>query len=153
MVRYYTEAEVVAAINPRGLNAEEQYRLRDIVERLYGNMRDRFAPRICRSIPVLTDSANQFMERSWAGQVFAPLTPKRYIHDHFFWHSKVRRTNEDLILDPTGIPADRDTCEISSYSPYFGLLEFAPATHVGIYRAMKEIDAWGVRDFPPGFHP
>jgi|SRR3989338_10064029 len=88
----------------------------------------------------------------YAKDTFGPAIPKRYIHDHFFWSLPLLRTGEHVILDPTGVPIDfpRTREEIA---PYFGLASEAPEPHKRIYARMEDMNNWGIREFPPGFHP
>ncbi len=117
-------------------------------------MRDIFAPGHCRAIPSLTDRANRLYE-TWCRSAFQPLKPMRYARDHFFWVLNAKTGDKQVIVDPTGVPTawEGSSYKLGSVQPYFGLIEKAPATHQRIYRAMQEMDDWGTRDLPPGFHP
>ncbi len=104
----------------------------------------------CTNIPYYTEEANDELRRSLAKTVLTKLVPKRYIHGHFFWVSK--KAGEPFVIDPTGVPDDGKNRE-ENISPFFGLLENSTGFHRFVYENMADMDDWGTRDLPPGFHP
>ncbi len=109
-----------------------------------GNM---WRPGECRKIPNLTGYLNEIRAQTEAAKYFGPLVPKRWDHFHYFLASPSITDGRILIMDPTGVP------HIDSVTPYFGLPEYAPASHRHRYERMKDMDDQGTRQFPRNFRP
>ncbi len=100
------------------------------------------------------DFANNLLAGMEIRDVLKPLIPKRTARIHYFWSTEKIKDGKPVILDPTGVPiSPEDYKDSDLIHPYFGLQEFAPKNHKFIYSLMKDMDEWGTRDLPPGFHP
>lgn len=140
--------------SPAGLNRGEEDTVRFFLLDLEKITGREWRPGNCTAVPALVGSAGSIYIRSlWKDYptMFTKPEPKRYLHLHFFLSSKLNRTGESLILDPTGVPTEWGND--NSIKPYFGLREAAAGNHHRVYEQMEELDDWGVRDLPPGFHP
>ncbi|MFH0890027.1 MAG: hypothetical protein V1836_02690 [Candidatus Aenigmatarchaeota archaeon] len=133
-----------------GLTQHEQTAIRDYLERLYLRTGHLWKPSGCTNIPDYTEEANDELSLSSAKGVLTKMVPKRYSHSHFFWASK--KVDELFIIDPTGVPNDSKNMD-ENISPFFGLLKNSTGFHRTVYEKMKNMDDWGTRDLPPGFHP
>jgi len=141
-------------LNREGLEVEEADSLTLFVIKLCRVMGNQWKPQNCTVVPQLTPFANEIYRRTFTSDpLFAELVAKRFLHDHFFWASKLYRTGEPLILDPAGVPANLSKVVISEITPYFGLSGKAQHPKEIVYRNMEDMDDWGTRDFPSGFHP
>lgn len=156
-VRGADVSEHLTFFNREGLTEEEGDAVYISLVRLGEKTGNMWTPGNCRNMPELTKFANRYYIRSPASKFFKKLIPKRYLHSHFFWCSDSREGNKQLIIDPTGVPEDfqehlqnNDDLRIK---PYFGLFGKAPETHEYIYQRMEDMDDWGTRSLPPGFHP
>ncbi len=133
-----------------GLTPTEQTAIRDYLGKLCLRTGHLWKPGRCTNIPNYTEEARDELRSSSAKGVLTKIVPKRYIHNHFFWVSN--KANELFIIDPTGVPADARNVDID-ITPFFGLLENAKGFHKVVYENMQDMDNWGTRDLPPGFHP
>jgi len=127
--------------------------LRGFLMALTHELGQNFYPGNCISIPSLTSMANEAQKTVGANIQFTPLEAKRWLRDHYFWSCKLRRTGQDVVVDPTGVPEQQPYRRGGVILPYFGLAESAVGTHQQTYSIMKPLDDWGVRDFPPRFRP
>ncbi len=135
-----------------GLTGSEQYSISDYLSRLYRRTGHLWKPHKCRIIPDHTEEANEELRLSLAKSILKRIVPKRYIRSHFFW---VASTNKgSFIIDPTGSPHIKKSCyEDSDIVQFFGLLPHAADYQKIVYEKMEDMDDWGTRDLPPGFHP
>lgn len=133
-----------------GLTQSEQTAIYDYLEKLCLRTGHLWKPGGCRNIPGYTEEANDELSLSSAKNVLTKLVPKRYIHNHFFWSSK--KADELFIIDPTGVPDDNKNMD-ENISPFFGLLKNSTGFRRTVYEKMEDMDNWGTRDLPPGFHP
>lgn len=78
---------------------------------------------------------------------------KRFGHSHFWLQIKTHLNRASLIVDPFGVPLDFNNMERRTIIPHFGLTRHAHEVARRIYRHGDNLDSWGARDLPPGFHP
>ena len=136
-----------------GLSEEERRELRSMLGFLVVHIGENFRPGNCRSIPALTGLANRVCRATSRLGSFRELVPKRYLRNHYFLTMPEVGGDRIIIVDPTGVPEDFSKPYDSPITPYFGLREYAPDSHRKVYSAMEDMDDWGIREFPPGFHP
>ncbi len=132
------------------LTQPEQIAIYDYLVRLCLRTGHLWKPGGCRNIPGYIEEANDELGLSSANGILTKLIPKMFNHGHFFWSST--KADELFIIDPIGVPDD-DRNREENISPFFGLLENSTGFHKFVYENMKDMDDWGIRDLPPGFHP
>ncbi len=123
-------------VNTTGMNPDEAEYFRSLISDLGMALDNAWYGWNYCAIPCQTAAANRMI---YPGSPFARLVPKRFIHSHFFWASMLRRNNETVILDPTGVPVDFPET-ISEIAPYFGIASEAPEPHRRIYARMQDMD-------------
>lgn len=146
-------SEQLHYFNTNGLSEQEADAVYQLIVNLGDKQGNMWEKGNCTVIPDLTISANRIYEQTAARFYFEKLIPKRYIHNHFFWAANAKGSDDILIIDPTGVTAVPDDPRALTATPYFGLLKSAPQRHKMVYSKMKDMDDWGVSEFPPGFHP
>ena len=104
----------------------------------------------CRYLDSHTEEANRIRVMTGTDKYFEVINNKRFQRKHYYWASQ---TDDGIfVLDPTGVPIDLKK-QRENILPYFGLQEYATGSYNEIYSQMEDIDEWGTRDLPPGFHP
>lgn len=132
---------------PPKIASEFQYFLR----LFFNKTKDEWEPGKCRDIPRLAETANQVAATNhiFNGKSFVP---KRFSRGHYWLEINLDGIGK-LIVDPAGVPKDPKNDDRRQILPYFGPVDDAPEYAKTIYAEAKDMDDWGTRDLPPGFHP
>ncbi|MDP3726741.1 MAG: hypothetical protein Q8Q96_00305 [bacterium] len=79
------------------------------------------------------------------------FTPMNWTDGHFYLTAKFKDSDENLIIDPFGVPTPSKDYyrDRSSIVPFFGELELAPFHHQRIYSAAKPVNERGYHRFHP----
>ncbi len=136
--------------NRQGLDINEIDISIILLKKIYNETNEIWRPCECRTLCLVTEIANKILNNFEANNFFGEIKNKKFGYIHFYWVSKTKK--RDFIIDPTGIP------EYNQYGkeviiPYFGLKDYAKDNHKKVYDKMEDLDSWGTREFPPGFHP
>ncbi len=119
----------------------------------FGLTKDLWEPRSCTFIPSRLSDANKALNSVPRLHEIYKLVGRRYLRWHFWL--QIQNPNQTiLIIDPCGVPQDPQNRQLTELIiPRFGLIDNAHDFAKEVYRQGEELDDWGTRDLPPGFHP
>jgi len=132
-------------INLNGMNEQEADSFNQLVFQLYERSKALWVPRRCRDILGLDSMANEIMAERGIS-CFNDVKLKRFLREHFCLTSKLKRNEDILIIDPTGLPTN--LVDQSDYQPYFGLVDNALPFSMLVYHQLQDLDKNGTEDVP-----
>jgi len=127
------------------MNEQEAEGFNKLVSLLYERSKSLWIPRRCRNILGLDSIANGIIKELGI-RCFNEIKMKRFLTEHFFLDSSLKRNGKVLIIDPIGLPLSLANLEICE--PYFGLIENAKHSHRRKYNLREELDENGTKDVP-----
>lgn len=122
---------------------------KNFLKEFYEKTKDEWEPGGCRDIPDLLNTANKVLDKAILN---GKIAAKRFVRSHF-WLEIELENGQKLIVDPSGIPKDPNNTDRRHILPYFGPIDSASEHAKKIYEYGTDMDDWGTRDLPPGFHP
>ena len=135
-------------INIQGLDETEAPSLMQCLEQLFKYSSNYWEPARCEWIPPFADITQAIIKKINPMDHMS-VTPQKFGYDlDFHYWLSIFDANHNLIVDPTGVPTDREY-NLLNYSPYFGLIEFAPLRSKLEYERSESINPkrWNQRKY------